>query len=73
MISTISGAVVTALVAKAMEQELFAFPFHPFISNSHAYLYGNLILFLGLVVIASALLYFQSFGKRVPQPVKEPI
>jgi DHA2 family metal-tetracycline-proton antiporter-like MFS transporter len=73
MISTMSGAIVTALVAKAMEKEMFAFPLHPFISDSHAYMYGNLILFLGFVVMASALLYFQSFGKRVPQPVKEPI
>jgi DHA2 family metal-tetracycline-proton antiporter-like MFS transporter len=73
MISTISGAVVTALVAKATEQELFAFPLNPFISNSHAYIYGNLILFLAFVVMASALLYFQSFGKRTSQPVKEPI
>jgi DHA2 family metal-tetracycline-proton antiporter-like MFS transporter len=71
MTATISGAVVTALVAKAMEQELFAFPLHPLISNSHAYMYGNLILFLGFVVMASALLYFQTFGKRALQPVKE--
>jgi DHA2 family metal-tetracycline-proton antiporter-like MFS transporter len=67
------GAVVTALVAKAMEQELFAFPLHPFITDSHAYLYGNLILILGLVVVASALLYFLSFGKKAPQPVNEPV
>jgi DHA2 family metal-tetracycline-proton antiporter-like MFS transporter len=73
MISTISGAVVTALVAKAMEQELFAFPLHPLISDSHAYMYGNLILILCIVVVASALLYFSSFGKKAPQPVNEPI
>jgi DHA2 family metal-tetracycline-proton antiporter-like MFS transporter len=73
MISTISGAVVTALVAKAMEQELFAFPFHPLISDSHAYMYGNLILILCIVVVASALLYFSSFGKKAPQPLNEPI
>lgn len=72
MTSTISGAVVTALVAKAMEQELFAFPLHPFISDSRAYLYSNLILILSLVVVASALLYFLSFGKKAPQPVNEP-
>ncbi len=72
MTSTISGAVVTALVAKAMEQELFAFPLHPFISDSRAYLYGNLILILSFVVVASALLYFLSFGKKAPQPVNEP-
>lgn len=73
MTSTISGAVVTALVAKAMEQELFAFPFHPFISDSHAYLYGNLLLISSFVVIASALLYFLSLGKKVPETVNEPV
>ncbi|MCY9697315.1 MFS transporter [Paenibacillus alginolyticus] len=71
MTSTISGAVVTALVAKVMEKELLAFPLHPLISDSHAYLYGNLILILCLVVIASTLLYFASFGKKNQQLVKE--
>ncbi|HEY0827275.1 MAG TPA: MFS transporter [Bacilli bacterium] len=69
MTATISGAVVTALVAKAMEQELFAFPLHPFISEPRAYLYGNLILILCLVVVASAFLYFISFGKRAPHSI----
>lgn len=72
MISTISGAVVTALVAKAMEQELFAFPMHPLLSDSLGYLYGNLILILSLIVAASALLYALSFGKRVPQTANKP-
>jgi DHA2 family metal-tetracycline-proton antiporter-like MFS transporter len=73
MTSTISGAVVTALVAKTIEQQLFAFPLHPLISDSHAYLFGNLILILSLVVVASAILYFLSFGKKAPQSVTEPI
>lgn len=64
MTSIISGAVVTALVAKAMEQELFAFRFHPLLTDADAYLYGNLILFLCLVVIASGILYFLSFRKK---------
>ena len=64
MTSIISGAVVTALVAKAMKQELFAFRFHPFISDPHAYMYANLLLFLCLVVIASGLLYFLAFRKK---------
>jgi DHA2 family metal-tetracycline-proton antiporter-like MFS transporter len=72
MISTISGAVVTAIVAKAIEQKLFAFPLHPFISDSHAYLYGNLILILSLIVVVSALLYFFSLGKKALE-VTEPI
>lgn len=73
MTSTISGAVVTALVAKMMEQELLAFPFHPAISDSHAYLYGNLILMLSFVVVTSAILYFVSFGKKATQTANEPI
>ncbi|KRF31803.1 MFS transporter [Paenibacillus sp. Soil787] len=73
MTSTISGAVVTALVAKVMEKELLAFPLHPLISDSHAYLYGNLILILCLVVIASTLLYFASFGKTNQQLVNDPV
>lgn len=72
MTSTISGALVTALVAKTMEQELFAFPLHPFTANSQAQLYGNLILILSIVIVTSALLYFLSFGKKTPQPVNEP-
>lgn len=73
MTSIISGAVVTALVSKAMEQALFAFPLHPLIVDSHAYLYGNLILFLSVIVIASALLYFLTFGKKAPQTLHDPI
>ncbi|TDF97502.1 MFS transporter [Paenibacillus piri] len=72
MISTISGAVVTAIVAKTMERQLFAFPLHPLISDSHAYLYSNLILLLSFIVIASALLYVVSFGKQAPRPIKQP-
>lgn len=71
MTSTISGAVVTALTAKAMEQELFAFPLHPLISDPSAYLYANLILILCFVVIGSAFLYFVSFGNKSPEPVHE--
>jgi DHA2 family metal-tetracycline-proton antiporter-like MFS transporter len=66
-------AVVTALIAKTMEQQLFAFPLHPCIWDSHAYLCGNLILILSLVVVASALLYVLSFSKKAPQPVNDPI
>ncbi|MFM1650734.1 MFS transporter [Brevibacillus sp. B_LB10_24] len=73
MTSTISGAVVTALVAKAMEQKLFAFPLHPLISDAHAYVYGNLILFLSFIVLAVALFYLFSFGKKVPQSLNEPV
>lgn len=73
MTSFISGAVGTAVVARVMEKALLAFPLHPLLSDSHAYLYGNLILVLSLVVLASALLYFISFGKKAPpQTLSEP-
>ncbi|TVY08482.1 MFS transporter [Paenibacillus cremeus] len=73
MTSTLAGALVTPMVAKAMDKELFAFRFHPLLSDARAYLYGNLILILSLIVIVSALMYFYSFGKRSPQPVSEPV
>jgi DHA2 family metal-tetracycline-proton antiporter-like MFS transporter len=72
MTSTISGAIVTALVAKMIEKNLVAFPLHPLIKDAHAYLYSNLILILSLIVIASAFLYYFSFGKKVLNPVNEP-
>lgn len=72
MTSTISGAVVTAVVAKSMEQKLLAFPLHPLVSDSNVYMYGNLLLLLGFIVMASALLYVLSFGKKAPQPIREP-
>ncbi|GAA3404248.1 MFS transporter [Paenibacillus hodogayensis] len=71
MTSTISGAVVTALVAKAMERRLLAFPLHPLLASEQTLLYGNLILILSLVVIASALLYFSTFGKKAALPVQK--
>lgn len=64
MTSILSGAVVTALVAKALEQKLFAFPLHPFVFHADSYQYGNLILLLSLVVIGSAILYYTSLGRR---------
>lgn len=65
MVSIVSGAIVTALVAKVMAQKLFAFHMNPFLSDARAFLYGNLILTLSVVVMVSALLYFLSFGRRV--------
>lgn len=72
MISTLSGAVVTALVAKAIEKELFAFPFHPFLTEEKSYMYGNLILIVSLVVVASAILYLSTFGRKVRQTQPKP-
>lgn len=64
MVVTISGAVVTALVAKTMELNLFDFPLHPVISDANGYLYGNLILLLSIVIVTSGVLYFMTFNKK---------
>ncbi|MBW5446365.1 MFS transporter [Cohnella sp. CFH 77786] len=72
MISTISGAVVTALVAKALEVKLLAFPFHPFIADADASMYGNLILILSFVVAGSAVLYLVTFGRKASQAIQDP-
>lgn len=74
MMSIISGAFVTSLVAKSMEQELFAFKLHPAVSDAQAYLYANMILFLSLAVMASAILYVLTFGRRSsgPRPAHDP-
>lgn len=64
MISTLSGAVMTALVAKALERQMFEFRFHPLISEAGAFLYGNLILLTCLLILACFFLYFVTFGKR---------
>ncbi len=68
MISTISGAVITALVAKMLEEKLLAFPLHPLLTESSTYLYGNLILIFSFIVAASALLYINSLGRKSRQP-----
>lgn len=73
MMSTLSGAVVTALVAKSIEKKLFAFKLLPFLSNASAYVYGNLILILSLVVLISILLYFLTFGKKAGQHANETV
>jgi len=71
MTATISGAVVTALIAKAMEQELFAIPLHPFNTDSQSYVYSNLILVLSVVVVVSAFLYFVTFGRKNQQTINQ--
>ncbi|MCD1257621.1 MFS transporter [Paenibacillus athensensis] len=72
MTSIISGAVVTALVAKTMEKKLLDFPLHPLLSDSGLWVYGNLILLLAFVVIGSAVYYLTSFGRQMPRTASKP-
>ncbi|MCH5586191.1 MFS transporter [Shimazuella sp. AN120528] len=64
LISFVSGAIGTALVSKAMELPILKVAIHPLVSNPSAYLFSNLMLIFTLIVIASALLYFITFGKQ---------
>jgi DHA2 family metal-tetracycline-proton antiporter-like MFS transporter len=64
LVSFVSGAIGTALVSQAMEQPLFKTAIHPLISNPGAYAFSNLMLIFTFIVIASALLYFFTFGKQ---------
>jgi DHA2 family metal-tetracycline-proton antiporter-like MFS transporter len=64
LITFVSGAVGTALVSKAMEQPVFKIAVHPLIQNPNAYAFSNFMLIFTVVVIASALLYFFTFGKQ---------
>ncbi|QQE78319.1 MFS transporter [Alicyclobacillus sp. SO9] len=73
MVSIVAGAIVTALVAKVMTQKIFVFRMNPFLSDTYAFPYGNLILMLSIVVMVSALLYFLSFGKRISQTEDEAV
>jgi len=72
MVSTISGAVVTAVVAKMIEVELFAFRLHPALSDAASFLYGNMILILSAIVVLSAIVYFASFRNRGVRLGNEP-
>lgn len=64
MVSTLAGAVMTALVAKAMEVQLFDFRFHPLLADAKSLLYGNLILFTCLLMLSCLVFYFLTFGRK---------
>jgi DHA2 family metal-tetracycline-proton antiporter-like MFS transporter len=64
LVTFVSGAIGTALVSQAMEQPLLKTAIHPLVTNPGAYGFSNLMLIFTLLVIASALLYFFTFGKQ---------
>lgn len=64
LITFVSGAIGTALVSKVMQSSTLKVAIHPLIANPSAYLFSNLMLIFTLIVVASALLYFFTFGKQ---------
>ena len=64
LITFVSGAVGTALISKAMEQPFFKVSIHPLITNPNAYSFSNFMLIFTAIVVASALLYFFTFGRQ---------
>ncbi len=71
MTSTLSGAVMTALVAKMLERGVVNFRFHPLIANAESFMYGNLLLITCILVIICLSLYLFTFGKQRRQAVQE--
>ena len=64
LISFISGAVGTALVAKLLDGGMMEFYKNPVLNTIKAVPYSNLLLVFAVVVMISALFYKQIFGKK---------
>lgn len=64
LVSFISGAVGTALVAKLLDGGMMEFYSNPVLNSLAAVPYSNLLIIFAAVVIISGLLYKQIFGKR---------
>ncbi|NHW34020.1 MFS transporter [Paenibacillus aceris] len=64
LISFISGAVGTALVAKLLDGGMMEFYSNPVLNSLAAVPYSNLLIIFAAVVIVSGLLYKQIFGKK---------
>lgn len=65
LISFISGAVGTALVAKLLDGGTMKFYTNPLLHTLKAVPYSNLLLIFAAVVIVSGFVYKQIFGKKV--------
>ncbi|WNR44420.1 MFS transporter [Paenibacillus roseipurpureus] len=63
MVSTLAGAIVTAVVAKVLDLRLVEIRIHPLITDERAYAYSGLLLLTFLVVVGTLLLYVFTLGK----------
>lgn len=63
LVSFISGAVGTALVAKILDSGLLDFKLIPFVTVMKAHAFSNLLLVFSAVIIFGWLIYYKSFRK----------
>jgi DHA2 family metal-tetracycline-proton antiporter-like MFS transporter len=64
LISFISGAVGTALVAKVLDSAWLDFPLNPLVTNEKAHAYSNLLLVFAVILVIGGAFYYQSFKPR---------
>ncbi len=65
LVSFISGAVGTALVARVLVGRWLSFPVNPLITDSRVFTYSNLLLIFAVVIALGGFLYFRSW--RAPR------
>jgi DHA2 family metal-tetracycline-proton antiporter-like MFS transporter len=65
LVTFISAAVGTALVARVLASGWFDFPLNPFITEAKAFGYSNLMLAFAVVIVAGGLIYFARYGKQL--------
>ncbi|MGG2198314.1 MULTISPECIES: MFS transporter [Paenibacillus] len=63
LVGFISGAVGMALVGRVLAENMFQFKLNPFVWESKAWMYSNLMLLSALVIVLGALLYYRSYGR----------
>jgi DHA2 family metal-tetracycline-proton antiporter-like MFS transporter len=63
LVSIMSGAIGTALVARVLDKSLLNFPIFPFITNTSAYVYSNLMLVFTIIVGLGGCLYAITYGR----------
>jgi DHA2 family metal-tetracycline-proton antiporter-like MFS transporter len=68
LVGFISGAVGTAVVGRVLDKKLLDFPVNPFVKESKAYLYSNLLLVFVIVIMIGAVVFFRSYGMGKLKP-----
>jgi DHA2 family metal-tetracycline-proton antiporter-like MFS transporter len=68
LVGFISGAVGTAVVGRILDKKLLDFPMNPFVKNTEAYLYSNLLLVFVVVIFIGGIVFFGSYGRTKLKP-----
>jgi DHA2 family metal-tetracycline-proton antiporter-like MFS transporter len=64
LVTFISAAVGTALVARALASGWLDLKLNPFIADSKAFAYSNLMVVFAVLIAIGGAIYFASFRKR---------